>query len=159
MIAGINKLRCLSLLLMAAAVACAPDLYARQETTESSAEKETPESRRIERLGEVTTDEWEMDLALPPAVDKTSSVSSDTTLPDEAQNRRLQQLLSSLAANPRDAGVNARLNELLTEVLGQANELMDAGSFAEAERLILIVQSINPSLPNFNAAKARLQSQ
>ena len=159
MIAGINKLRCLSLLLMAAAVACAPDLYARQEATESAAEKETPESRRIERLGEVTADEWEMDLALPPAATEVPTVPGENTLPDEAQNRRLQQLLSSLAANPRNAGVNAQLNELLTEVLGQANELMDAGSYAEAERLILIVQSINPALPNFNAAKARLQSQ
>lgn len=155
MIAGINKWLRLSWLLLVGAVLCASDLLAQSEPPE---EPDNSGNRRIERLGEVTADEWEMDLALPPAAAEVSSAPVQNTLPDEEQNRRLQQLLSRLAASPKDARINAQLNDLLTEVLDQANSLMDAGAYGESDRLLQLIQSINPALPGFSAAIQRLQS-
>ncbi len=79
-------------------------------------------------------------------------------LPDEEQNQKLQQLLSKMAANPRDAGVLAQLNALLVDVLGQINTLMDAGLIDQAELLFPAIQSIDPGLSGFSAAKKRLKT-
>ena len=120
--------------------------------------EESSESRRIERLGEVSTDEWEMNLAMPSAAPTATTAGHEFTLPDPDQDQKLQQLLSRLAASPSDSKVLAQLNVLLADVLGQANELMDTGSFQQAGQLLQLIQSIDPGLAGFDAANNRLQS-
>jgi len=109
-------------------------------------------------LGDVSTDEWEMNLALPRATPPVSSAGSDFVLPDEDQNQQLQQLLSSLAKNPGSASVLGNLNALLTDILHQANGLIDAGSAQQAEQMLQLIQSINPRLAGLDTAKTRLQA-
>ena len=107
---------------------------------------------------EVRTEEWEMDLRLPSAAPVTNAGGGALVLPDEEQNQKLQQLLSRLGKNPGDAGVRAELNALLSDVLGQANESMDAGLIDEAERLLPLIQSIDPGLAGLSVAKNRLRA-
>jgi len=133
---------------------CLPFAYAQQNTNEQEGSGDT---RHIERLGEAGVDEWEMDLALPAAAPVSSANSGITSLPDAAQNTELQRLLSSLAANPSDSGVLAKLSTLLTDVVAQANALMDIGSIDEAEELLAVVQPIEPNLHGLKSAQIRLQ--
>lgn len=118
---------------------------------ESSGDK-----RRIERLGDAGTDEWEMDLALPAAAPVIPTSGDVFALPDAMQNEELQQLLSSLAANPSSSKVLAQLNILLTDVAVQAHDLMDGGSIDEAEQLLVIIQSVDPNLHELKSAQQRL---
>ncbi len=111
------------------------------------------DSRRIERLGEVSADEWEMDLALPDAAPVAASDDGDWVLPDEAQDQKLQQLLSSLAANPDNRSVLAQLNALLTDVLDQVNNMVAEGSLEQAQQLLSLIQSIDPGLDGLVSAQ------
>jgi len=116
------------------------------------------DNRRVERLGETSTPEWEMDLRLPSAAPVVSPGEGEYMLPDEQQNRELKQLLSELASNPGNSGVLTQLNSLLASVLGQTHEMMDAGALDQAESLITLIQSINPGLDGFGEAENRLQA-
>jgi len=134
-------------------LSCLPFAYAQQSTNE----QEGGDTRHIERLDEAGVDEWEMDLALPAAAPVSSANGGITSLPDDAQNAQLQQLLSSLAADPSDSNVLAQLGTLLTDVVAQANVLMDIGSIDEAEDLLAVVQPIDPNLRGLKSAQKRLQ--
>ena len=168
MFASKNIFRYWARLILFSLYLCAPQSQAQQapaetdknslQPTESVDNPDSTEDRRIERLGDVSTDQWEMDLALPGAAPAVSSGNGEWVLPDEEQNQKLQQLLSSLAANPDNAGVLAQLSTLLTDVLGQVNNLMDTGSFEQAEQMFLLIQSIDPGLAGLNAAKNRFQT-
>ena len=107
---------------------------------------------------EVRTEEWEMDLSLPSAAPVIDPAVAAYVLPDEEQGQELQRLLSKLAENPGDSGVRAKLGALLSDVLAQANALMDTGMVEEAERLFPLIQSIDPGLAGFSAAKSRLKA-
>ncbi|MGB5290376.1 MAG: formylglycine-generating enzyme family protein [Lysobacterales bacterium] len=155
-----NKLLKYSILLiLISALVCASHLQAQQDSdSRDSDSQDSNESRRIERLGESSTDDWEMDLRMPSAATPVSPGMNELALPDEEQNQQLQDLLSKLAANPGNRKVAAQLNALLADVLNQVNELMDAGSIDEAESLLPFIQSIDPGLAGLTDAKARLQS-
>jgi len=141
MFASKNNHKNLTVLILISTLFCASVLQAQQQ-----AEAETG------------TEEWEMDLRLPSAAPAGESVSGEAVLPDEEQNEQLQQLLSRLADNPGNTGVLNSLNSLLDDVLEQANTLLDNGSTDEAERLLSVIQSIDPGLQGFNAAKTRLKA-
>lgn len=141
-------------LMLISALLCVSDSQAQHE----SEKVESTEHRRIERLGEGSTDEWEMDLRMPGAVPSVSQGVNDVVLPDAQQNQELQRLLSKLAENPGNSAVLAELNALLADVLVQINNQLDAGSISEAELLLPLIQSINPGLTGLSAAKNRLQS-
>ena len=63
----IPKVVTIYLPVLVSALLCLSYSYAWQETDTQELPSEDSDSRRIERLGEVTTDEWEMDLSLPSA--------------------------------------------------------------------------------------------
>ena len=153
MFASKNILKFSTRLILLSALLCVTHSQAQQETEEA----DSTDKRRIERLGEVSTEEWEMDLRLPGAAAPVPPDIGDFVLPDEEQNQKLQSLLSRLAANPGNTGVLSQLNALLADVLDQANSLMDAGSLEQAESLFPLIQSINPGLAGFSAAKKRLK--
>ena len=123
---------------------------------ESSESDNSTENRRIDRLGEGSTDEWEMDLALPGEAPSVPANGVESALPDEEQNRHLQQLLSSLAQKPGDGLLLEQLNTLLLDVLGQANSLIDDGSSKQAEQLLSLIQSIDPGVNGLDTAKKRV---
>jgi len=150
MFASKNNLKWMTRLILFSGLLANSCLQAQQD-------QDTTESRRVERLGETTADEWEMDLSLPKAAPVTSQDKQDFVLPDAAQNQQLKQLLSGLAANPGDKKVLAQLNALLTDVLSQANARMDSGAIAEAKPLLAVIQSIDPELAGFNTARQRLK--
>ena len=150
MFAGKNIHRHTTPLILFSVFLCASNSLAQQQP-------EAVDDRRIERLGDVSTDEWEMDLSLPDAGTAVSAGNSEFILPDEEQNKELQQLFSSLAAKPGDTVLLKQLDTLLTDVLDQINDMMDAGSLDQAEQLLTLIQSINPGLPGLDAAKNRLQ--
>ena len=141
-------------LMLVSSLLCVSYSQAQQE----SEKVDSTEHRRIERLGEGSTDEWEMDLRMPSAAPSISQGVNDVVLPDVQQNQELQRLLSKLAENPGNNAVLAELNTLLADVLVQVNALMDTGSSTEAELLLPLIQSINPGLEGLSAAKNRLQS-
>ena len=160
MFASKNTLKYSMLLILFSVFVCASHSQAQEQpgVTGNSEDPDSSENRRIERLGDVSTDEWEMNLALPRATPPVSSAGSDFVLPDEDQNQQLQQLLSSLAKNPGSASVLGNLNALLTDILHQANGLIDAGSAQQAEQMLQLIQSINPRLEGLDTAKTRLQA-
>lgn len=148
------------LLILISVALCPPYSHAQQQTEEpgeTPADVEASDSRHIERLGEAGTDEWEMDLALPPAAPQTPANGGTASLPDTEQDQVLQQLLSELAANPGNGKVLAQLNTLLADVLGQANELIDGNSADQAAQLLAVIQTINPELGGLKAAQKRLR--
>jgi len=150
MFASKNTLKYSYLLILFSTLMCGSHSQAQQQ--------ESTEKERIDRSGGANTDEWEMDLRLPVATTPDPPGPSEVVLPDEEQNQELQQLLSKMAANSRDAGVLAQLNALLVDVLGQINTLMDAGLIDQAELLFPAIQSIDPGLSGFSAAKKRLKT-
>jgi formylglycine-generating enzyme required for sulfatase activity len=146
---------------------CASYLQAQQQpgstdqagdpAAESLESQKSSENRRIDRLNEGSADEWEMDLALPSAAPVATSNNSDLVLPDEDQNRKLQQLLSSLAADPGNTKVLGQLNTLLADVLDQANSLMDDGALEQAGQLLPLIHSIDAGFRGLDAATERLK--
>lgn len=149
-----NTFKYSTLLILLNALLCVSYSHAQQKSEGSDSD----ESRRIERLGESSTDEWEMDLSLPSAATPVSPGMNELVLPDEEQNQQLQALLSKLATNSGDSRVAAQLNTLLSDVLNQVNTLMDAGSLDEAESLMSLIQSIDPGLAGLDDVKNRLQT-
>ena len=144
------------LILLGASVWVSPS-FAQQQPAEPVESQDSTDERRIERLDEASSDEWEMDLALPRAAKVVPSGSGELKLPDAAQNKKLQQLLTSLAANPGNTRVLAQLNALLADVLVQANSMMDEGSLDEAAQLFPLIQSIDPGFRGLSSAKKRLR--
>jgi formylglycine-generating enzyme required for sulfatase activity len=146
-------------LIMVGALLCATVSQAQQPPTEESGQdgNEPSEGRRIERLGDVSTDEWELNLALPGATGPAAS-GDQFVLPDEEQNQELKSLLSEVAQNPGNSRALSRLRELLADVLTQANAMIDQGSAREAGQLLQLVKSIDPNVTGFKATQARLKS-
>ena len=133
-------------------LSCLPFAYAQQSTKDEG----QSDTRHIGRLDEAGVDEWEMDLALPAAAPVAPASTGIASMPDVAQNAELQRLLSSLAADPSDSGVLAQLSALLADVVAQANALMDISSIDEAEKLLAIVQPIDPNLRGLKTAQKHL---
>ncbi len=152
MIASNNTLKYTTRLILFSVFLCASYSHAQQQ-----AGSPVDDKRRIDRLGEGSTDEWEMDLALPSAAPSSSSRNTELVLPDEDKNRELQRLLSNLAANPGKSSVLAQLNIFLADILDQANSLMDDGAFKQAEQLLSVVHSIDPGFRGLNPAKKRVK--
>jgi len=157
MFASKNTFRFLMGLILLSAFSWVLNSSAQQQAAEPADSQSSTDERHIERLDEASSDEWEMDLALPSAATVVSPVSGDIKLPDTDQNKKLQQLLANLAASPGSSRVLAQLNTLLADVLVQADSMMDEGLLDEAEQLFLVVHSIDPAFRGLSRAKKRLE--
>ena len=116
-------------------------------------------NRHIERFGSSSTEEWQMDLSVPtppPAPARRVQLTSGS-LPDRAQNQRLQSILGNLAVEPNNAEVMKQLNALLRDVLAGVNKDLDAGLLRDAERTLAVIQPIDPQLSGLSAAQRRLR--
>jgi formylglycine-generating enzyme required for sulfatase activity len=77
----------------------------------------------------------------------------------DEQSEQLDQLLSKLANNPDDKALLEQLNTLLLDILQQANAMLDAGLFEQANQALSLIQSVNPGLPGYKAAMNRLEAE
>lgn len=102
---------------------------------------------------EGAVEEWELDLSLPTATVARPGVA---TLPDAAQEKKLEQLLSNLAADPTNTEILAQLNNLLTDVLDQARTMLDGGQVEEAAQMLAVILPIDPNLPGFESVQQRV---
>ena len=157
MFASNNTLKQSTWLILISVLAWVLPLQA-QQTQEAAQNPEASENRRIERLSEGSTPEWEMDLSLFSTATEAPSDPAVLVLPDADQNQKLQRLLSNLAADPSNSKFLSQLNSLLTDVLGQAGSLMDTGSLDEAETILALIKSIDPNLPGLDTATSRFLS-
>lgn len=146
--------RCLVLI---SGLLCLSQSYG-QDSEDTENAPGSDENRRIERLGEGNTQEWEMDLAMPQSSSSSRGKTQSLALPDEAQNQQLNRLISSLAKNPNNQKAISELNALLRDVLGQANQLIDTGKIAQAGQMLDIIQSVDPGFGGLLAARQRLES-
>lgn len=146
----------LSLLILLGGFVCVPYLQAQQQA--QLQDEEQGDSRHIERLGEASIEEWDMDLALPDAAPVVTSENGVISLPDEQQNQQLQQLLSKMAANPGNDKTLSQLNALLTDVLQQAIDMMVPGSFEQAGQILLLIKTIEPEFPGLKTANQRIKA-
>lgn len=123
-------------------------VFAQSSEVEANTEQEPAEQdespRRIKRLGDVSADEWEMDLRVPGAPSGGATDVSEFDLPDSEQNQQLQQLLSSLATRPGNQAALRQLDELLSAVLTAAHALANEGRLEEMHHLLRVVRNVNP---------------
>ena len=149
-----------ALLLMAPvpALFAAQDDGARpQNDAAASSQEEDSESRRVQRLGDVSVDEYEMDMSIPVAAREHEKPQSEFDLPDPEQNARLQHLLSSLVTRPGNAAALAALDNFLDGVLAQAYELAAEGRLEEMRHLLGVVRNVNPRKSGLNEVFQLLQ--
>jgi len=157
MFANKNTFRFLMWLILFSAFVWVSHSSAQQQAAEQADSQGSTDERRIERLDEASSDEWEMDLALPSAATVAPSGSGDARLPDADQNKELQRLLANLAVNPGSTRAFAQLNTFLADILVQANGMMDEGSLDEAEQLLSVVHSVDPGFRGLSSANKRLK--
>jgi formylglycine-generating enzyme required for sulfatase activity len=141
----------------------APPARAQGSREEPAAEPDAPvagePARRVQRLGDVSAQEWEMDLRAPNAPSAEGAGDAAFDLPDAEQNRQLQQLLSTLAARPGNQAALSRLDEFLSGVLTQAHALADEGRLDEMHQLLRVVRNVNPRKSGLAQAFARYQER
>ncbi len=126
------------------------------EGLNSDSEIAEKEPRRVKRLGDSSTADWEIDLSMP-AGPVGQGQGSDYDLPDAEQNARLQSLLSSLATTPGNQEAMASLDKLLSEILEQAGEQARLGQPDEMQQLLSVVRSVNPQQAGLAEASRKLQ--
>ncbi len=76
-------------------------------------------------------------------------------LPDPEQDALLEQLLSALAERPDNSGILTELDDLLSDVLIQAEALADEGQLSEMGQLLDVVRGINPGKSGLRQARER----
>ncbi|GEM_PF-480325 len=83
---------------------------------------------------------------------------SPYNLPDAAQTRRLDELLSILATRPRNGPALRELDALLDDVLRQAEQARQAGDYERAESLNRVVRTVNPRKSGLQESRAGVEN-
>lgn len=118
-----------------------------------------PEEREpaVKRFDGEAGEEYQLDLSMPRSPAGADSANGLAVLPDPEQDERLQQLLARLGARPGDANALKGLNDLLADVIAQANGAMDDWALDDAGELLAAVRSVNPRQAGLSDAVNRLQ--
>lgn len=124
-----------------------------QETGEAG--EPTSSSRRVRRLGDVQTEEWQPLFDAAPGSRRTTG----PALPDPDQTRRLYELLDDLAATPGNVAVRQELEALLDNVIEQADEKIVRNQLTEAKSMLDVVQTVSPKKSGLDAAYRRLEDR
>lgn len=112
-------------------------------------------SRRIRRLGDVQTEEWQPQFDSAPG----SNRATGPALPDPEQTRRLYELLDDLAATPGNVAVRRELEELLDDVIRKADNRISNNQLDEARAMLDVVQTVSPNKTGLNEAYQRLENR
>ncbi len=118
-----------------------------QETEGASARQEDQgdSERRVRRLGDVDSDEYELDLSMPTAPRATPEPQNTLSLGDPDLEARLQSALDVLSVSQGDRQAQAEVNTVLDEVLAKAHALMLDGDFEQARELLNVVRQVEPN--------------
>ena len=129
------------------------------EEAESQLEDEPQDgstgARRIRRLGDVQTEEWQPQFGVAPGPKSGPAIPA---LPDPDQNRRLRELLDDLAATPGNTTVQRQLDGLLDDVIRQADQKIDQNQLDDARALLGVVKAVNPEKAGLQDAYSRIEA-
>lgn len=130
-----------------------------EETESREAEDQpgaTSATRRIRRLGDVQTEEWQPQFDTAPGARRRDLPAA---LPDSDQTQRLYELLDDLAATPGNTAVQRELDALLADIIRQADALTAQNRLQQARSMLDVVESINPTQPGLAAAYERIEAR
>lgn len=125
-------------------------------SAEEANEERADNERRVRRLGDVESDEYEFDLALPTAPRNDPEPVETLPLGDEELEARLQQALGILAIRQGDRQAQQEVDAILDEVLDRAAAAMEDGDFEEARSLLNAVRQVEPNKDGLSQAWERL---
>jgi len=143
------------LLLLHGGLALGQDADTGEAAEEQTASGDPPETEdtgpRVRRLGDVESDEFEMDLTVPRAVERDESANR-LDLGDPELERRLQEALSILAIREGDQRATQEVLLVLDEVLDEAGRLTRRGDFDQATDLLNAVRSVDANKAGLSEA-------
>lgn len=116
------------------------------EQDSAASEEAAPEARGVRRLGDVIgegSSEFSMDI---PQIDMPAAPVSEqpqVSLPDQAMDDRLQNILARRAFVPDNAEIEQELASLLDEVEAEAREALAAGDLELATRFANVIAAFD----------------
>ncbi len=125
--------------------------------TDSADVSDDEDSRRVRRLEITHTNEWNMDLDVPMHDGASELDIPATNLPNADQDAQLQDFLVRLAFDPEDAEARSGLDQLLGDVVAQANNALAQGNLTQARRLRNAITTVQPDHPGVASLNQQLQ--
>lgn len=119
-----------------------------QSQAPAEAEDEGP---RVRRLGDVDSDEFKFELAVPQAAQPVQRAQS-LPLGDPELEATLQEALSILAIREGDPQATAEVQAVLDTVLERAAELTRRGDYEQAMGLLNVVRQVDPNKAGLSEA-------
>ena len=116
----------------------------------------TEDDRRVRRLGDVESDEYEIDLTVPTAPAEPEPSVQTLPLGDPELEARLQRALGILAIRQGDRQAQAEVDDILAVVVGNANDLIDRGDLDGARELLNSVRQVDPNFSGQSEAWQRM---
>lgn len=128
-----------------------------ENSGEAAAEEGSQENeRRVRRLGDVESDEYEIGLAVPTAPAEPEPSIQSLPLGDPELEARLQKAQGILAIRPGDRAALAEVDDILAQVVGRANDLIDRGDLKGARELLNSVRQVDPNFTGQSEAWQRM---
>jgi formylglycine-generating enzyme required for sulfatase activity len=132
-----------------------PPIELEENQDQQTGEGDGSSARRIRRLGDMQTEEWQPQFDSAPG----SSKATGPALPNPNQSRRLYELLDDLAATPGNTDVRRELEELLDDVIRQADQKIHANQLSQAQALLDVVKAVSPKKSGLDEAYERLEER
>lgn len=135
-----------------------PPVELEEEEAEQASESSPPlpATRRVRRLGDVQTEEWQPQFDMAPG---SRGEAVPAALPDPAQSKRLYELLDDLAATPGNQSVRRELDALLDDVMRQVDLKINQNQLSQASAMLDVVKSVNPNKAGLDAAYQRIEDR
>ena len=133
----------------------AQDAGAESEDTAAEEASRNPE-RRVRRLGDVVSEDYQPDLAIPVPIAPSAEEALGPRLDDPALDRRLQAALSALSSRPDDPAALNQLNRALDAALASALTMIDSGQTEQATSMLNAIRQIDPNKRGLGNAWERL---
>ncbi|MEE4175586.1 MAG: formylglycine-generating enzyme family protein [Xanthomonadales bacterium] len=139
------------------AAAFAQDAQGSGSAGQSAQDEESVEDeRRVRRLGDVESDEYEIDLAVPRAPAEPTPSTDPLPLGDPELEARLQRALGILAIRQGDRQALAEVDDILAQAVGNANRLIDRGDLESAREVLNSVRQVDPNFAGQGEAWSRM---
>jgi len=133
------------------------------QEAEQAPEPEPERQRRgVRRLGDVVSegdDEWSLDVPVTDAAPILIEEQPDVSLPDEAQDSRLRNLLTRRAFVPEDPNIDVELEALLDEVQADAEMAIDEDEFELAVQMLRVISELDEDRPGLAELNERIERE
>jgi formylglycine-generating enzyme required for sulfatase activity len=133
-----------------------------QDSGESGTDATPPEQsaeeddRRVRRLGDLDSDDYEIGLAVPSAPVTPARSPQSLPLGDPELEERLQVVFGVLAIRQGDRAALAELDYILGQTVNRANGLIDQGDLDGARELLNSVRQVDPNFAGQGQAWQRM---